>query len=99
MGARVAHLVTGKLLDFIELDDGYAIAKVCPPDDLVGSTLAQLGLRSRHGITVVAVKRPGRDAETAVAETVIGDGDGDVLIVSGPTEKIERLGERGAFPR
>ncbi|WP_433223570.1 potassium channel family protein [Dactylosporangium sp. CS-047395] len=97
MGARVAHLVTGKLLDFIELDDGYAIAKVCPPDEFAGSTLAQLGLRSRHGITVVAVKRPGTEAETAVPETVIGSGD--MLIVSGPTEKVERLGEQGGFAR
>jgi trk system potassium uptake protein TrkA len=89
MGVRVAHLVTGKLLDFIELDDGYALAKVCPPDDMVGSTLTQLGLRSRHGITVVAVKRPGQEAETALGDTVIGAGD--TLIVSGPTKMVEQL--------
>jgi trk system potassium uptake protein TrkA len=90
MGERVAHLVTGKLLDFIELDDGYAVAKVCPPDDMIGKTLTQVGLRTKHGVTVVAVKRAGREAETATADTVIQSGD--TLIVSGPTEKVEQLG-------
>ncbi|MGI5176311.1 potassium channel family protein [Dactylosporangium sp. CA-152071] len=92
MGVRVAHLVTGKLLDFIEFDDGYAIAKVCPPDDMIGQTLTQLALRTRHGITVVAVKRAGEEAETALPDTVIQRGD--TLIVSGPTEKVEQLGAR-----
>ncbi|MEV4139610.1 TrkA family potassium uptake protein [Dactylosporangium sp. NPDC049742] len=92
MGVRVAHLVTGKLLDFIEFDDGYAIAKVSPPDDMIGQTLTQLALRTRHGITVVAVKRAGEEAETALPDTVIQRGD--ILIVSGPTDKVEQLGAR-----
>jgi trk system potassium uptake protein TrkA len=97
MGVRVAHLVTGQLLDFIELDDGYAIAKVCPTEDMVGRTLTQLGLRTKHGITVVAVKRAGNEAETALPDTVIEPGD--TLIVSGPTKKVEQIGERQSFPR
>ena len=31
MGERVAHLVTGKMIDFIEFDDGFAIAKTRAP--------------------------------------------------------------------
>ena len=30
-GRRVAHLVNGKLLDYIEFDDGFAIVKIKPP--------------------------------------------------------------------
>jgi trk/ktr system potassium uptake protein len=97
MGQRVAHLVTGTLLDFVELDDGYAIAKVCPPDDMIGSTLTQLGLRTKHGITVVAVKRVGKEAETAFPDTAIKHGD--TLIVSGPTKNVERIGERYGLSR
>jgi trk system potassium uptake protein TrkA len=95
MGERVAHLVTGQLLDFVELDDGYAIAKCRPPDDMVGSTLTELGLRAKHGITVVAVKRAGQGAETAFPDTTIRAGD--TLIVSGPTKKIEHIGTRHGF--
>jgi trk system potassium uptake protein TrkA len=89
MGERVAHLVTGRLMDFIELDRGFAIAKVSPPRDLVGQTLAEAALRSRSGLTVVAVKRGGADIETARPDTVINDGD--LLIVAGTTDRIERL--------
>ena len=31
MGERVAHLVTGKIIDFIEFDDGFAIVKTLRP--------------------------------------------------------------------
>ena len=31
MGKRVAHLVRGRMLDYIEFDDGYAIVKTRPP--------------------------------------------------------------------
>ena len=31
MGERVAHLITGRMLDYIEFDDGFAIAKVRAP--------------------------------------------------------------------
>jgi len=89
MGERVAHLVTGQLMDFFELDRGFAIVKVSPPRDVVGKTLAEAALRTRSGLTVVAVKRPGAGIETARPDTVINDGD--LLIVAGPTDRIERL--------
>ena len=36
MGERVAHLITGRMLDYIEFDDGFAIAKVRAPQEAVG---------------------------------------------------------------
>ena len=39
MGERVAHLVTGKMIDFIEFDDDFAIVKTRPPREAVGKTL------------------------------------------------------------
>jgi len=93
MGERVAHLVTGKMIDFIELDDGYAIVKTRPPRDAVGRTLAECAWRSRHGITVVGVKRPRARVEAALPETVIQEGD--LLIVAGPTARVEAFAARG----
>ena len=60
MGDRVAHLITSRMLDFIEFDDGFAIAKVRAPRDTVGQTLADAALRTQYGITVVGVKRARR---------------------------------------
>ena len=87
MGERVAHLVTGKMIDFIEFDDGFAIVKTCAPREAMGKTLAESALRKRYGVTVVGVKRPREDFTYARPETMIQRGD--LLIVSGPTRNCE----------
>ncbi|WP_448584856.1 potassium channel family protein [Thermaurantiacus sp.] len=88
-GRRVAHLVSSRMMDFIELDDGYAFAKTSPPECVVGRPLAETRVRDRFGITVVGVKPPGEQFTYATGETVVRHGD--MLIVSGPTEKVERF--------
>jgi trk system potassium uptake protein TrkA len=89
MGERVAHLVTGRMIDFIEFDDGFAIAKTSTPREATGATLADSALRSKYGITVVGIKRPGTDFTYARPETVVERGD--LLIVSGPTNLVEKF--------
>lgn len=89
MGERVAHLVVSKLLDFIEFEDGYAIAKTRAPRDLVGQSLARSQLVKRYGITVVGIKSPGKDFESCPPETVIPPDS--VLIVAGKTNQVERF--------
>ena len=91
-GKRVAHLVNGKLMDYIEFDDGFAIIKMKPPQEAIGFTLAQSAIRSKYGVTVVGVKAPGQDFTYAVPETKVTQHD--TLIVSGPTELLDRLASR-----
>jgi len=87
MGERVAHLVTGKMMDFIEFDDGFAIVKTRTPRALAGKSLAETDVRKSHGITIVGVKRPREPFIQAVPDTIVYMSD--VLIVSGPTDKVE----------
>lgn len=89
MGERVAHLVTGKMIDFIEFDDGFAIVKTSAPRESLGRTLAESALRSKYGVTIVGVKRPRTDFTYARPETVVERGD--ILIVSGPTHLVEQF--------
>ena len=91
MGKRVAHLVRGRMLDYIEFDDGYAIVKTRPPQSLHGLPLGESRPRSRYGITIVGVKRTGLDFTHATPDTVVEDGD--LIIVSGPREQVERFSE------
>ncbi|MGG5259163.1 potassium channel family protein [Phycicoccus avicenniae] len=91
-GRRVAHLVGGRMQDYIEFDDGFAIVKMRPPTETVGFTLEQSAVRSKYGVTVVGVKAPGEDFTYAVPSTKVSAHD--VLIVSGPTTLIERLAAR-----
>ena len=91
-GKRVAHLVNGRLMDFIEFDDDFAIVKMRPPREVQGKTLAQSDIRQRYGVTVVGVKSPGKDFTYAVPETMVAAHD--LLIVSGRTELIEKFSHR-----
>ncbi len=89
MGRRVAHLVRGKMIDYIEFDDGYAIVKTTPPRSIIGKTLADAGVRSQHGVTVVGIKTRGKDFTYALPDSVAHEGD--LIIVSGDRAKVERF--------
>ena len=87
MGRRVAHLVTGRMMDYIEFEDGFAIAKINAPEPTLNKSLAASQVRERFGVTVVGVKRTHEDFQHATPSTV--PQAGDLLIVSGPTKKVE----------
>ena len=91
MGRRVAHLVRGRMLDYIEFEDGFAMVRTRPPEALLGRPLGDTHIRRDHGVTVVAVKRANQDFTYASAETVLRDGD--QVIVSGRTRSVERFSE------
>jgi trk system potassium uptake protein len=87
MGERVAHLVTGHILNFIEFEDDYAIAKTRAPEEAFDKTLTDAALRSKYGVTVVSIKRPREEFTYATADTTIYAGD--ILIVAGKTRQVE----------
>ncbi|MDI9939236.1 TrkA family potassium uptake protein [Rhodococcus sp. IEGM 1351] len=91
MGKRVAHLVRGRMMDYIEFDDGFAMVKTTPPATVVGKRLGETTVRSTYGVTVVAIKRPGEDFTYATADTIIEPGD--TIIVSGQVRDTERFSE------
>jgi len=91
MGERVAHLVMGRMLDYIEFEDDYAMVKTLAPHEVVGKTLGESELRSKYGITVVSIKRRGEGFTYATAETEVRAGD--LLIVAGKASDTERFAE------
>jgi trk system potassium uptake protein TrkA len=88
-GERVAHLVSGRMLDFIEFDDDFAIVKMYPPKPIRGVPLGQSLVRSKYGVTVVGVKAPGQDFTYATNDTVVSNHD--LIIVSGNPTDIEKF--------
>jgi trk system potassium uptake protein len=91
-GNRVAHLVSGKLLDYIEVEDGFTIVKMRPPKETQGFTVGQSQIRKRYGVTVVGVKPPGEEFVYATEDTRIAAND--LLIVSGHADLLERFAAR-----
>ena len=92
-GIRVGHSLTGKVLDYFQLDPGFALVETLAPRELVGKALGEAQVRQRYGITVVCIKPVGGSFTYATPETVIQDGD--VLVVAGETGRAEAFGELG----
>lgn len=91
-GERVAHLVSGKMLDYIEFEDDFTIVKMRPPREVQGFTIGESRITRRYGITVIGVKPPGQPFVYATDETRIDPAD--LLIVCGDTTLLERFAAR-----
>ncbi|MFR9675006.1 potassium channel family protein [Streptomyces sp. TR06-5] len=92
MGERVAHLVSGRMLDYVEVDENHAIVKVRPPRELVGRPLRESRVRSRFGLTVVSVKHDDGDYSYATPDTVLSYSD--LILVLGKIDDVERFAAR-----
>ncbi len=95
MGERVAHLLTGRMLDYIEVDQDFAMVKTKPPRDIVSVPLRETRVRARYGVTIVAVKSQAQGARAtftyATPDTVLMYGD--IILVVGRIKDVERFAE------
>jgi trk system potassium uptake protein len=87
MGIRTAHAVSGRVIDYFELDPGFVLAEVRPPRKLLGKTLLEADIRSRYGVTVVCVKPAGSGFTYATPDTRMNEGD--ILVVAGEADATE----------
>ncbi|ALJ21506.1 potassium channel family protein [Microbacterium sp. No. 7] len=88
-GERTAHLVNGRMLDFIRFDDDFVLAKMYPPKLIRGLSLAESVVRSRYNVTIVGVKSPGKPFSYAGMDTVVSNHD--LIIAAGTNADIERF--------
>lgn len=91
MGERLAHIVAGRMIDYIELDDNFALVQTRPPRELVGKTLSEAEVRRRYGITVVCIKSATKPFTYATPDTMVRTDD--VLVVAGETKFAEAFAD------
>ncbi|MGQ0465911.1 MAG: potassium channel family protein [Sporichthyaceae bacterium] len=90
MGQRVAHLVAGRMLDWMEIDPGWVLARTFPPKEYVGVALGRSRLRARHRVAVVSVKPELHGAFVHADDgTILGVGD--QILVAGTPKDVERF--------
>lgn len=92
MGERIAHLVSGRVENYIEVGKGFAMVQTHAPRELVGEPIDEFRLREKYGVTPVAVKRDGEEFEIATGETVLLYDDD--IVVAGKVRDVERFAER-----
>lgn len=91
MGRRIAHQVGGDQLDYVEIDQGFVMAKTAAAKSFIGKSLTQLALRAKHGVLVVATSHGDSTYTAANPETVIDEGDW--MIVAGPKSAVDEFCE------
>jgi trk system potassium uptake protein len=96
MAIRIAHsLVVPNVLDYIELSKDYSIVEVPAPDEFVGKTLRDIGLRSRFGLTTIAIKHAGAAGRPSSFNIAPGPDDvvlaGDTMSLLGGNDKLAQL--------
>ena len=91
MGRRIAHQVGGDQLDYVEIDQGFVMAKTAAAKSFVGKSLTQLAIRAKHNVVVVATSHGDSTYVAATPETVISEGDW--LIVAGPKTAVDEFCE------
>jgi trk system potassium uptake protein TrkA len=92
MGSRVAHLVTGQMLEYLALDEDFVIAELIAPQELVDVPLGDSNLRARYKVTVVCVKPRGGQFTYADRETVLSNSD--LIVIAGHRADVERFTDR-----
>lgn len=96
------RLLAPFMIDHIELGEQYALVQMAAPLAWEGKTLAELDLRKRHNVTVVAIKRrvptSGPTGVDTFEERVVDVpmpssrlGHDDTLVIAGFDRDLERL--------
>jgi trk system potassium uptake protein TrkA len=89
MGTRVAHLLTGEVIEYLALDGDFVLIETVTPPWLVGQQLGETNLRRDFKVTVVCVKPESGVFTYAERDTVLGAND--LVVVAGHRADIDRF--------
>lgn len=91
MATKVARsLVSPNLIDYIPLSDGYMICEIAPSRQLIGKSLSDVHMRSKHHVDVIAVRDTLTDKVHMVSPDYLMK-DSDIMVVIGKSDDIDKL--------
>ena len=76
------------ILDFIEIDERFAIFEVTTPEEWIGKTIGQIDIRKKFGINIMAIKQVGKMSLTILPETVLKADE--TMLVLGEYKDIQK---------
>ena len=92
MAHKVAKsLISPNVLDYLPLSDDYMISELAPPNSFLGKTIAELQLRGKYHIEVIAIRDIISDRIQMVPPANFIIKDGEVLIVVGKEKDIQKI--------
>jgi trk system potassium uptake protein len=93
---EIAHkvsksLISPNVLDYLPLSGDYMIFEMAPPNSFLGKTIAELQLRSRYHIDVIAIRDIVSDKVHMVPPASFVIKDGEILVVVGKEKDIQTI--------
>ncbi|MCD6319897.1 MAG: TrkA family potassium uptake protein [Candidatus Desulfofervidaceae bacterium] len=86
-----ASLDTPNVLDYLPLSQEYQVIEMAAPKAFVDKSLKDLDLRRKYGIQVIAVRESGSDTVHCLFSPEFKIKEGDILIILGKVEDIEKV--------
>jgi trk system potassium uptake protein TrkA len=84
-------IISPNVLEYLPISEDYTIVELAPPSSFIGKTLAELDLRKRYQLQVIAI----RDVLVEKLQMVPRAGsiikDSDVLVIIGREEDIQKI--------
>ena len=92
MADKVAKsLISPNVLDYIPLSEDYTICEMVPLPSFMGKSIAELHLRSKYHIEVIAVREMLPERLTMVPRADFTIKDSDVLVVIGKEKDVQKI--------
>jgi trk system potassium uptake protein TrkA len=89
-GLRLAHSFNvPNVIDYLDVAPSFGIEKIRPPKSFVGRSIGELDLKTRLGLTPIALRRGAQVFVNPAKEERVADGD--ELILIGRDEKLDQL--------
>jgi trk system potassium uptake protein TrkA len=84
-------LTSPNVLDYLPLTEEYDIVEIAPPKEFIGKSLAELRLRSKYHLNILAVKGLVPESITMNPGGAFTVKDSDILIALGKPDDIEKI--------
>lgn len=94
MAIKIAnHVVSEKIIEYIELSKDHSIVEIIATSKLDNKTITALDVRARYGCIIIGIQRGDEMIVAPAAEEIVYKGD--ILIVMGHNDHIQRFEEDG----
>jgi trk system potassium uptake protein TrkA len=92
MANKVARsIISPNVLEYLPISEDYTIVELAPPTAFIGKSLADLDLRKKYNLQVIAIRDVLADKLQLVPRASAVIKDSDVLVIIGKEEDIRKI--------
>ncbi|NLB53869.1 MAG: TrkA family potassium uptake protein [Syntrophomonadaceae bacterium] len=91
MAIKLAHSFVHNVMNQIDLSSEYSIVEILAPKEFVGKSLAQMEVRTKMNVAVIAIKHNDEIGVPPDPDQIIHERD--ILVVAGENKNINKISE------